>query len=351
MVLLLISTAGTAMADNAPKIVSSTDLASTSITAVMDHKTAPGKNVIFCSTFQMAWNELCNGIIKAALELSDAPAYAKSLNSLIAQKPLVSEDSYLAMAGFGKDDIVKKINEALAKKFKKDAPKVDEKLKPTDILAYAFLYKNLQFAKEFESLDNPLYFNSGEKRLKVDSFGIKKFEPGKDEHELLSKQVDVVHYDNEERFIIRLASKSPDDEIIISTVKAEATVAASWASVKKLCDNAIISKLSKDEMLQIPKIDFNIIHSFGELIGKNLLNEGFKGYFISKAIQSIRFALNEKGAILKSEAKIVLTKNGGGHSGRRFVADSPFFIFLKKKSSIAPYFALYIENDELLIKK
>ncbi|HNY10120.1 MAG TPA: hypothetical protein PKK26_00885 [Candidatus Wallbacteria bacterium] len=347
--LFLISTSRIAIADNASRIVSSRDLKATTITAVMDSKIEPGRNAVFCSAFQMAWNVLCNGILKAALELSDAPEYAKSLNALISGKPLVSEDAYLAMAGFGKDDIVKKINEALAKKFGKDAPTVSEKLKPTDILAYAFLYKNLQFAKEFEGLDT-LFFNSGEKSLKVDSFGIRKFEPGKSEHDLLNKQVDILYCDDNGKFIIRLASKSPDDEIIISTVKAEATLGESYAAVKKLCDNATVSKLAKDDKLQIPKVDFNLLHTFGELIGKPLRNKGFEEYIISKALQSIRFVLNEKGAILKSEAKIVMTKTAM-ISGRRFVANSPFFIFLKNKAAESPYFALYVDNDELLIKK
>ena len=102
--------------------------------------------------------------------------------------------------------------------------------------------------------------------------------------------------------------------------------------------------LREDETVQIPKFDFDIEHNFTEI--ENNLASLVMGP--AKAYQRIKFGLNEKGAVLKSEAIILIEEL---IMARRFIVSKPFLIYLKQKDSPYPYFAIWVENEEILVKK
>ena len=101
--------------------------------------------------------------------------------------------------------------------------------------------------------------------------------------------------------------------------------------------------------MQIPKINFNITHAYSELINKHFKNKGYVEYFIRKAQQDILFKMDEKGAILISEARILAGK--GVSIPKHLIFDEPFLIYLKEKDRKYPYFAMWADNPELMIKK
>lgn len=342
--------------DDSPKQVNSASLKATAFTAALNAKITQDKNLIFCSTFQLAWDSLKNSIIKNKVQLSGNPPLAQELNkSLIPQKD-ISPESYLAMAGYKKDGIIGKINKSLKSKFGNEAPslKESELARPDDVLAYAFLYKNLKFKKEFEGLTDPITFNDGKNNVKVKSFGIKKFEHN-DKYAELAKQVSIVYYKNNNDFVIKLNSASTKDEIMLAKIAPQATLSGTIDAVNKLL--SLNNTKDKDvslhggDTLQIPKLDFDILHNYKDLEGKNVLNKGFEGYFIAKAMQSVRFRLNEKGALLKSEAKIIMTKGAFmGEEHKNLIFDKPFLLCLKEKGAKYPYLAIWVNNAELLVK-
>lgn len=331
--------------NRAPR-VGSGQLKLTTVTAYLQSSIVKGKNLLFCSTFQVAWNVLSDDIIKAPLQLAGDPITGKMLNERLTGKNDLSSDDYLAMAGLKKDGIVQKIIESLNEKFKEN-PGIDISLdKPDDILSYAFLKKDLQFANEFEALDSALNFNG---KTSVKSFGIKEY-ASDEAHKKLADQVKILDYIDDNDFILSLASTKPNDEIVLAKITPRGTL----LETLKLITNRIKAKKSfilKDkDTLQIPQLDFDILHSYSDLIGKFVLNKGFEDYFIAKAIQSIRFRLNEKGALLKSEAAIVLEKEISMEMPKRLIFDRPFLIYLKEKGALYPYFAMWVDNPELLIR-
>jgi hypothetical protein len=346
--ILLTLTAGCTSTE-APVQVDSSKLEKTLITSHMEEKITPGRNLIYCLTFQIAWNELKDNIIKEDIRLTDEPPIVPFLNKSLSTKADISEDCYVAMAGFGKDGILEKINKALKAKFGADAPVVEEQLGPDWIFAYAFLYKNLEFKQEFECLEKSIAFpfNGGVKKVKA--FGIKEYDSDSKRHQKIARQVSILHYNffsEHPDFVIRLKSASPDDEIILARVEPEETLAKTLAGVQRQIENAEPDTLDYDDTLQIPQFDFDLKHSYSELCNKHFKNKGFKGYFILKAIQSIRFKLSEKGVLLKSEARIPVPCEP-----KRLIFDRPFLIYLKEKGAKYPYFAMWVGNAELLVKE
>ena len=61
------------------------------------------------------------------------------------------------------------------------------------------------------------------------------------------------------------------------------------------------------------------------------------------AQQDILFRLNRTGAILKSEAKAAYTG-----IPTQFYLDRPFLIYVKKRNAPMPFFAMWVDNAELL---
>lgn len=332
------------------KAADSKTLKSTTITPQLESEIKPGKNLIFCNTFQLAWNQLTDNIIKGDLHLAKEPPLVNILNKMrkiITTKDL-SEQYYLAMVGYGKDNIVNKINKAMQKKFGKEAWLLNEKLDPEDILAFAFLMKNLKFKAQFDDSERGMKFNNSDV---VKSFGIQKFNPKNEKMNELSRQVEILHYNKDKNeYIVRLISESPDDELILARVEPGKNL---WDTVGKI-DEAIKTstpeKLQTNDILQIPEIDFFIEHSYTELLSRHFTNKGFRDYFISKAMQVTKFRLDKTGATLKSKAVIIATRSIA-RGMKVMVFDKPFMLILREKKSKNPYFVVWVDNPEILVKK
>ena len=70
-------------------------------------------------------------------------------------------------------------------------------------------------------------------------------------------------------------------------------------------------------------------------------------WYIKQALQTIDFELNNYGGSVKSEALIEILKSSD-NIDRDFSFDSDFVIFLKEKSKDKPYFALKVDNTDVL---
>lgn len=323
--------------------ISSEKLKSTLITAHMEENITNDKNLIFCNTFQLAWNELKQTVVKGDVFIENDPSMVKYLNKSLSSKNDLSKEFYVALAGMKKDDIIKKINNELKDKFDGEAPTVVENMqRDDDIFAYAFLLKDLQFNKVFENLKDTLFFNG----TKVQCFGIKDYEAKNRE---MAEQVDVKDYISNSDFIIGLKAKNSTDEIILGEVEPKSNLMETYKNIEARIKSGSSAKLAYGDKLMIPKFDFNIKHSYEELLGKNIKNKGFEDYFIIKAMQETRFKLDEKGVKLRSEARIGASKSAPVQ-GKQLIFNKPFIFYMKEKGAEYPYFMMWVDNSEIMLK-
>jgi len=301
-----------------------------------------------------------NQVIKEDIRLTDNPLTARQLNQQLLGNDDVSSGSYVAEAGVLSQELIERINRGILEKFGDRGGESFKMTPPTNgertIIAYAYLQKNLEFRNEFEKLTAPLLFqDSSGSEASVAAFGIEKFSYSNHRHEKLQGQVSVYDYRNDNDFILSLRSKSDDDEIIVAKVKPEKNLLDTYQTVSKRIDTGKKTEIWEDESLKIPKINFDLNFSFSELEGKQLLNSGWEGWTIAKALQDTRFKLDEKGAVLKSRAIFMAMKGEapapGNSKPRMFIFDKPFLIYMKQKIGKYPYFVLWINNPELMLKK
>jgi hypothetical protein len=100
----------------------SKSLKQTVVVPTLDTPCPPGRNVIWCSSFQLAWNEVRDGVIKAPLEVTGAQEIADRLNAAKQSASDLDAKSVYATGGWIKDGIREKIEKDMAAKFPSHAP-------------------------------------------------------------------------------------------------------------------------------------------------------------------------------------------------------------------------------------
>jgi hypothetical protein len=331
----------------APPLMQASDLKQTVVVATLDAPIAPGTNVLWCGTFQLVWNEVC-GLVGEDIHFTNDPAMVAELN----KKAFTSNDldpaSYVAVAGFVKDDIHAKIRKALFDKFGNSAKPAlvpDESLTPhpDDIVAYTYLFKNLEFAVPFERLERGLNFGGRE----VAAFGMTG---DKSAHKKMAAQILILYQREYNDFVIELKTKSAQDRLILAKIQPGKTLGETIQMVEALILSGRPLKIGPEYEFAVPKFNFDIARTYNEIENANLdvKNPAVKpGTSVVSAQQDIRFQLDEKGVRLKSEAHLA----AAGVDMLYLAFDKPFLVMLRRADAKSPYFAMWVDNPELLVPR
>ena len=328
------------------------ELAHTEITAHPQAAVEPGQNLLWCGTFQLAWNEICQRVGEDLRFAGSPPEVVELLNRREFTAADLDAASYVAVADFVRSGVHRRIQSELDQKFGRQAaprhlPDPARMSRPQDIVAYTYLFKHLEFATPFERLDAPLVFGTSA----VSSFGIG--EHYKPQHEALLAQVLICDFRHEDDFVIELSTRVPDDRLILAKVPPAATLAQTVEKVRRRADSAPTAALSGD-VLQVPRLNFDLSRHFRKLEGRRLLTSNPQvadDLRVLTAAQNVRFQLDERGVRLRSESQISFGC-GGSHAPpteHRMVFDRPFLIMLSRREAQVPYFALWVGNADLLV--
>lgn len=335
----------------------SKDLRQSAVVPTLDTPMPKGKNVIWCSTLQLAWNRLGKDVLHERPDVRGAEAVVSRLNQTQLGEDDLPLGSCLAMAGFAKDGVVEKVKSEMRHRFKKEV-EIDL-LEPSSILAYAYLEANAAFTIPFFDNREPLHFReSSGKATEVTSFGIEE------RHEYayheLREQIDVLYQlrsENEREpveFAIDLCRDSMPNQIVVAYVPPKATLADLLNDLEKKTQEFARQHQEKywrefgvRDVLLVPNLNWEVQHHFTELEGtdKRFLNTGFTDYHIAKAMQTIHFKLDRSGAELAAETQMFCLP-----IPTHFIFDRPFLIVVKKRSANRPFFVMWVDDAELLCK-
>lgn len=298
------------------------------------------KDKLWCVTFQLVWNDFMDKINygKPILLAGGNPPIANELNKKLYTKKILNENSYYQKSGVVSERLKNKIAKDIKKKFNEKSDildLIDWKSKDS-YLFYAMLKKDFQFETPFDKLEAAPFANSKEK---VNYFGINN----KSEHEL-RKNVDVLFYNSDKDYAVKLLTKQNEEVILYKTNKKD-SFEKLFTYVTKQEKNA---EFGNEDKLQVPDIKIDKTLEYPELCGKRIKGTN---KVISQAIQTIKFNMDNKGGSLKSEAAIVTMRMSVGHEpAREYKFDDNFVIFLKEADKNLPYFATRIEDLEFLTK-
>ena len=308
------------------------------VTSLEDEITS---NTAWCGTFNLIWNDLKNDLAKQDIIFSPQPKMVDNLNKGTFNTSYLSEDSYYKVYGTPTQELKKQIEKAIKEKFNETSSILDDfnwdGATEKDYFLYTMLKKEFEFPKVFTNLDNG---NFG-KYKNVKYFGIDS-NTKKDVRE----QVEVLYYNSDSNFAVKLNTKQ-NDEVIISRGNTENNFGDIFKSITQNSDKYKGSKrFNENDKLKIPNIKFNLKEEITEVENRPFTFSNGKEYCIEKALQTIQFELDEKGGKIKSEAGISLKEAAimPTEKPRDFLVDDTFTIFLKEEGRDLPYFAAQISD-------
>jgi len=321
----------------------------TVVTAHLEQSITKGKNVLWCATAQIGWNKLC-AFFGEDIHLTPRCKMAEILNKKTVTCDDLDDDMYIALAGIFNEHTVDEIKTQLQQKFKgttsPEILKLLESLPPHGFFTYSYLFAYLPFERSFTRHSWGLTFDN----TAVECFGIDQYMPEDKTEAKLAEQVFIYDYYDPNDFIIELKTQKPDHHLILAKVNPKKTLAKTIKLVRNRINKAppiCLKDVAEYIDVVIPVIDLNIMRNYSELVGKRIKrnNKQYDGWPFVLAKQLVRFKLDEKGAILKSESATYVLCMGFGN----IVFDKPFLILLFYKNSENPYFALWIDNAELMV--
>lgn len=299
---------------------------------------------IWCGTFQLIWNDLKNDLAKQEIVFYPQTEESYNLNSETFTKNDISSQYYYKKLGHPTYKLKEEIEKEIKEKFNEKSDILDsftwEDNNIKDYFLYAMLKKEFKFPKQFIELENSKFKGSN---------NIKYFGIDKENLEELKNQVEIVYYESDDDFAVKLFTKEKDEVILIKNPK-EKTFNEIYTTTKTRENGYKDSReLKEGDTLKIPVITLKEKTEFKSLENKPFMFADGREFIIRKAVQTINFDLDSKGGKIKSEAGADVWKNEGSETPkeeRKLYFDNTFTIFLIEKDKNVPYFAAKIDDIE-----
>ncbi len=154
---------------------SSKSLKDTTIVPTLDSPCPKNKNVIWCSSFQLAWNRMKDDVIGAPVEVVDAEELANRLNTAQQSDTDLEAKSFYAAAGRVEEGIISKVQKDMAARFPSHSvPDFNDIAHiPRAILAYSYLTANVPFKYPYRQAKEKFFFTDSQGvKTDVGAFGV-----------------------------------------------------------------------------------------------------------------------------------------------------------------------------------
>lgn len=303
-------------------------------------------NKVWCGTFNLVWNDFMNDVVKGNVEFRDGESeLANELNKQSFKVDQLSENSYFKIHGQAMgEDLKNKIQNGIKQKFNEDSNLIDriDWNDSNGYVLYAMLKKEFNFLEPFSTAMGSMTFNNSEPRIKC--FGVDS-----SNNPIASKNVEVLFYNSEDDFAIKLNTKEGEEVILYKTTGENKSFEENYKEIKKQqIKYSGKNTFEENDILRIPFIKVNDEINYDELCGREIKNSN---YYIKQALQTIDFELNNVGGSVKSEALIDATQKAWTEKSRKMIFDSDFILYLKEESKEQPYFALKVDNTDILLEE
>jgi hypothetical protein len=320
----------------------------TVVVPTLDTPAPEGKNIIWCSSFQLAWEEIQKDVTAGPVQLHDGGEAAARLNAALSVAGLVEPSDSYSAAGYIEDGIKDRIKRELAQRFA-GVPAPDLKEAEDGAAAFAYLRAAVRFTTPFPNLDEPLTFTGSDGvEKKVMGFGIPdkaRFGNSKARSQVMPLYSKYNPAMGGIVFVLDLCRDTTPYQVLVAMLPRRPTLLATVTEIEELT-----AKAPKDGLhfpawgtLLVPHLRFRIHHRFAELEGKAILNASRGDLILRRAEQRIDFRLDERGAALETDAKGEMPKGSEDYR-----CTGPFMVLLRKRGEKRPFFVLRVENDELL---
>lgn len=318
------------------------------IVPTMDDKITTDSS--WCATFQLVWNDMKNEIVKTDVVFNPQLEMVENLNKESFTEDMLSDEYYFKIYGFKNLELKEKIQKGIKEKFNQTSDILDDfdwnndaldDPTSSDIRRYFFytmLYREFEYKSKFSVLDNAKF---GEYE------DIKYFGVNKNSKEAVRKQIEVLFYNSKNDFAVKIKTKDNDEVIFYKNPEGETFKEIYDSMMKKTNEYEESRDFSEKDFFMAPILSFNVKREYKELENKKFNTADGNIAVIEKAIQSIKFSLDETGGKVKSEAGVdswKTTSMAGEEKTRYFNVNDTFALFLKEETKDVPYLALRVDD-------
>lgn len=302
-------------------------------------------NKVWVGTFDIAWNEFIS-YLDSPIEFENGSSeLADNLNKQSFTKDMLNENSYYIGQGPISPDLKVEIENNLKEKFGTSSDVLDDinwKSSNNEYLIYAMLNKSFTFKTPFLELGKKPFANS---KKAVKYFGL-DCSTVEDTFE----QVTALFYNSDTDFAVKIDTIEGEEVILYRTNNVNNFQNTyNELEEKTLAYSGRRSLIREKDELKIPFISVNAIINYDELCHKPIKNTN--GIYLLSAVQNVNFSLTNFGGNLSSEAYVDFYLSASLEEPRYFKFTDTFVLYLKEKDKDKPYFALLVDNTDILVEK
>ena len=339
----------------------------------LDQAMAQGRNLVWCGTLQLAWNDLMD-LAGGAVEVTPRSSVVDALNRRPMDRSHLPEGSYLVAAGPAAD-VLPRLRRDMARHFAQAQPDFLDDLAglpPSSLVTYGFLQRACRFPQAFrreagmefvrglggQATPGRVDYFTADQASAVRILWLTTSTPAHQEPAWADE------------LIVEFQTVDPNDRLILAAIDPEQTLGQTVSIVmervaapntRPLRDDAFegagpqdintllrqSDRLLADEEVRVPVVRLERCESFNELIGLQARLSGADSprQEILLAQQRVAFELNEEGASVQSEAALGLF----GGPVRELSFDRPFLILLARRDADRPYLAIWVDNPDVLV--
>ena len=303
-------------------------------------------NSIWVGTFNLVWNELMEQVIHGEVEFVEGNTeLTNELNKKSFTKENLSEKDYYIKFDKTRPELKTQILKDIKNKFNIDKSTLLDNLDfnpthPKDFTIYSMLNKEFEFENPFDELKSGKFAESEET---VKFFGINS-----ETSEYVNISVDILFYNNENDFAIKLNTKQREEIILYRTNENKSFNKYYEEIEEKIRNYKGRSSFGANDELRIPYISIDTEIKYDELCNKEI--KGTEGLRLKEAVQNVKFNLHEKGGNVISEAVVMGAYNSISmdEPAINFYFDDTFILFMKERGKNKPYLSLKVDNTEIL---
>ena len=300
------------------------------------------ENSAWCPTFQLVWNDMQNELVGGNVKFQEPNVMVDNLNKQAFKDSDLAEEYYYKNFGIMSKELKQEIEKGIEEKFAEKSDILDlfewpEVPTPDRYFFYSMLKRDFEFENEFKVLDNKNFAQTEN----VEYFGVDS-----NTAEEVRNQVSVLYYNSNTDFAVTLQTKQGDEITLVRAPTGENFEEILENVERKESKYNGSETLNESDTLSIPNLNINALKEYTELENKEFTLKTKEIAYIEKAIQTIKFKLDNKGGEIKSEAGMVVEKAAILES-RNFDFNDNFAIFLKEEDKDLPYFAAVISDINL----
>ena len=287
------------------------------------------------------------------LKVTQGQLFADRLNSAPFDRKLLPEGSWFAWAGPPGSEEQRQANEKLAQLAPGSQPIPD--------LAIAFAQMNAEVPFHYAYDANPrrLKFKGGDGReVSVRNFGFKPpssaERKGRQKYQVSILYTPVAYRGGPAEFMLDLDRESAPSQVVVAVVMPKATL-------RQTIDYALELEAKHDkggglntlvtyEPLQVPELEFELTYSPPDLRLARFLASPLSEWSaasIDQVQERLYFKLDRFGAEVKATSSI----NVCGATHIEYIFDRPFLVLMRVRGEREPYFAMWVDNTELMRKR